>query len=819
MLAIKYQITNNKQSQNLKFLKFKYLFFGIACYLGFVVWSFSSYADIVDTAFRRGIGVRAAAMGGAYSAIADDASAIFYNPAGLAEPGVALTYGNLDTEEKNFKQVFQMVKFGYLGYANWQTSGPNGDNIGVTAFGFGNRSGWLNWGMNYKSAGWTLGGTAESGWSGDFGAIIRLTPQMKLGLVAQDLVTSKGMISPTGGRFGLSYASLDGSIVMDGDIEFSGSSPSYGHFGLEAKVGKGVSLRGGIDRGEATAGFAFDFGAFAFDYAAFFEKSGQTIHRFEAGVEFLPRRERPFSIIKPKEFALIDLSGPLKGGQSEYSFLGGYSLGVDSLLTQIRQATKDKGIDGIMIRLGGFNGGLGGMAMVQELRGELERARAAGKKIVVYAEGGATGDEYYLAAAADRIVAPPGCGIGGLGKSIEIIRLKGLYEKFGIDWDTYYKGKYKMTFNPYSDKLTPPQAEMLQGLVADLYRQLLTDVASDRRIELERLKKLGDGSVLTSKQALKLKLIDEIGYFDDARRTANELAGGEEREELLLVQPGQLDPSDNYLFGGVFGVAVIEIDGDLVTGAGGENFLFGGRYVGADTINSYLRQAADDIFVKAIILRINSPGGTAVAAGEIYRAVQYAKSKGKTVIASIGDLGASGGYYIAAAADKIVADRASIVGSIGIYQQIPVFAELLKKVDSTAEVIKEGEHTDMYSGLRERSSEEAAAIGRLLNEGYQDFINAVAAGRKLATKEVEAAAQGRIYTGNQALEVKLVDQLGGFADAVDLAKLESKTPGEPRLIFYHQPSLFFPFGAGVTESLGLSGLNLPGGLPGKKLYN
>ena len=253
-------------------------------------------------------------------------------------------------------------------------------------------------------------------------------------------------------------------------------------------------------------------------------------------------------------------------------------------------------------------------------------------------------------------------------------------------------------------------------------------------------------------------------------------------------------------------MGVIEIDGEIVSGSGGENVIFGGRYVGSDTIADYLRQAADDVFIKAIILRINSPGGGAIAAGEIYRAIQYVKSKKKIIIASIGSLGTSGGYYLACGADKIIADPSSITGSIGIVGQIPVYAKLLKKLKINTEVIKEGEHADMFSGLRELTTVEVAAIKRLQKASYDEFIDLVVAARKLPTAEVLDAAQGKLYTGTQALELKLIDSLGGFAEAVDLAKAEAKMLGEPRLIFYHQPSVFFKFGAGLTESMGLSEL-------------
>lgn len=784
---------------------FRYLV--VSCLI-VIVGSLSFAQTIDEYALKRGIGVRAAGMGGAYTAIADDGSAIFYNPAGLAIPGFCYTYGNPDTNQKNVNGSFDLLKLGYIGYGSWSFTNTANDEVKTTAFGYGNRTGWINWGVTYKGVNWNISGVQNEGWSNDLGVLARITPQLNVGVLAQDVLTSKDFVSPASGRLGIAFNPLESRLILAADLELARSSQTFGHLGCEVNVVKGLSVRAGIDRGETTAGATLDMAVFSFDYAALFAENGQVTQRFETGIKILPKRERPFSIIKPKEYALIDVSGSIKGGRSEYSFLGGVRPGVDSILTQIRRASKDDGVDGIMLKLGGFGGGLGGMAVVQEIRSELKRARKKGKKIVAYVEGSALGDEYYLAAIADKIVAPPGAVIGGFGKSLGIYRIKGLFKKIGIEQQTFVLGKYKDALSPYRDKMTSDQKQMVKGLVADLYRQMIIDIANDRKLDLELVKNIGDGMIYPARVAKEMKLVDEIGYYKDSRKIAAEILG-EEKDEAKIVKPRYVQPDESFL-AKVFGVAIIEIDGEIISGLGGENYLFGGRYVGSESIAKYIRKASDDMFVKAIILRINSPGGSAIASGEIYKALQYAKEKEKVVIASIGTIGTSGGYYIAAGADKIVADPASITGSIGVIGSFSIISKLLKKLDVKVDVIKEGKHADMFSGLRQLTTEEVSAIKRLQQESYDEFIQAVVAGRGLSTKEVEAAAQGRLYTGTQALEVKLVDQLGGFSDAVDLAKKEAEIIGEPRLIFYHQPSIFFRFGEGVVESLGLKGWNLRG---------
>ncbi|NQT30631.1 MAG: signal peptide peptidase SppA [Candidatus Saganbacteria bacterium] len=758
--------------------------------------------NIVDLSLKRGFGVRATGMGGAYTAVADDGSAVFYNPAGLAVPSFCYTYGDPDTEKKVLSGTFTFAKLAYIGYGSWTMRETASDEVSATVVGFGNKSSWLNWGMNFKSLNWNVSGVENSGWSSDIGFLMRISPQLNLGLLAQDLLTSQNSITATTGRLGIDYRPFGDRMILASDLEF-GQRP-YGHLGIEANIVKGLTMRAGIDRSDPTLGLTLDLWLFSVDYSVLFGQKGNTIHGLELGVGVAPKQERPFSIIKPKEYALIDVSGAVKGGRTEVSFLGGVKPGLDSILSEIRRATKDKGIDGIMLRLGGFGGGLGGMAIVQEIRYELERARKSGKKIVAYVEGSALGDEYYLAACADKIVAPPGAAIGGFGKSLAVYRLKGLFEKIGIEWQIFTQGKYKGAFDPFKETFSKDQEEMAKNIVADLYRQMLTDIAKDRNMKLEKIKEIGDGMIFPARLAQKMGLVDEIGYYSDARKLAAEISGSENKE-AQIIEPRLVEPQQVFLTK-VFGVAVIEIDGEIVSGKGGENIIFGGRYVGSDTIAKYIRKASDDIFVKAIILRINSPGGDAIASGEIYEALKYAKEKKKVLVASIGSIGASGGYYIAVGADKIVADPASITGSIGVIGQLPVIAGLLKKLDIGTDVIKEGKYSDMFMGLRKLSTPEVYAIERLQKENYDEFIQAVVAGRNLPTAEVEAAAQGQIFTGAKAKELKLVDKLGGFSDAVDLAIASAKIIGEPRLLFYHEPSMFFKFGEGMVESLGLKAL-------------
>ena len=346
---------------------------------------------------------------------------------------------------------------------------------------------------------------------------------------------------------------------------------------------------------------------------------------------------------------------------------------------------------------------------------------------------------------------------------------------------------------------------MLQSLITDTYRQMINDISVDRDIPKEKIREIADGRIFTSRQAIELGLIDEIGYQKDAVKKGVALIGRKD-EDARLVPPEQfISQTPDEALSGVFNrIAVIEVDGEITTGENTQNILFGGRTVGSDTVVREIEKAMADPYVKAILVRINSPGGSPVGSAHVYSKLREARNKGKTVVASMGNLAASGGYYIAAGADKIVADPSTLTGSIGVIGNIPVLAELYKKLGITHDVYKEGEHADMFSGIRKFSPAEKDAIYALLEESYKDFVDSVALGRNMPTSEVEAVAEGRVYTGNQAKNLNLVDELGGFSDAVDICVSMSKIRGEPQLVFYRRSASFlYQLGAAAGTLLGL----------------
>jgi protease IV len=793
-----------------------------------ILFCIPSFSETIQESFMKDSSfVRQAGMGGAATAVSDDLSSVFYNPAGLAgaeTPG--FSFGTIDTNKEMLDEdhyyCANLGSFAYMGFDK-QIAGAR---IKADTFGIGAQTGMgISYGVTYKNI-YIDSITKEArGYTADVGILLKVTPDFSLGILGQDALSDKDLDIPSSTRVGAAYKAFDGRLLFAADSEMGrGATGNFSHYGMEWTVADGLKLRTGMDKGNTTYGMSLDLPFMRIHYAGQLNKDAPsgTIQMIGGEISFFEQPSRPKSVIRPKEYALVEIGGGIVGGVGDFSIFGGGKIGADSIIEHIKQATDDPYIDGIILRIKGFDGGMGSFAIVQEIRDELLRSKAKGKKVIAYLEEGTMGDEYYLASVADKVIAPPAGTVGGIGKSINIIKIQGMLEKIGVQTQMISKGKYKSSFNMLSSELTNDQRTMIEGILADLCRQMVLDISDSRKdkIPLEKLKEISDGSVFSAGKAKELGLIDEVGYFRDAMKTAGDLSGS--KEEIRVVERKDLFKEDNgeYLLAFPNKVAVIEIDGDIVTGKSGQNVIFGGHAVGADDICDQIKKAADDWEVKAILVRINSGGGSAVGSGQIYSELLRAKKKGKIVVASMGDIAASGGYYIAAAGDKIVADPGTITGSIGVIETgVFNYSGLMKMLGITAESISEGKHSDMFSGLRKLSPEEIKSINAYLEDTYREFVKVVADGRKMTTDEASALAEGKVYTGKQALDLKLVDKLGNFTDSVDLAAEMAKIPGEPKLIYYRENNFFLQFGSGAVKMLGLGNGIFPdqGGLVEYKL--
>jgi protease-4 len=537
----------------------------------------------------------------------------------------------------------------------------------------------------------------------------------------------------------------------------------------------------------------------------------QPIYRFGAklGSEKFPK-VRNYSILKPKEYLEINLDQSLTAGQSDSSILGGQHLGADLLIHKIRQAAEDKDICGIILKISELPDSISYLAVVQEIREELDHFKAKGKVIIVYLDNDVSAHAYYLASVGDKIVMPKMGAITSIGTSFTVTRLKGLFDKVGLNYQLVKVGAFKDATHPANPGYTDEQRKHIEGLVYDLNDQLFAVISTSRNITSANLASIRDGSIIPGTQALDYKLIDALGYYDTALDAMQDTAKLTYKPKTISLADLPSYEMDTNILPDYNTVAVLDIDGEIMDGTSKSNFLFGGKIAGADTICAELKKLEEKDDIRAIIVRINSPGGSALAADRIYLQLKKLKDKGKFIVISMGNIAASGGYYIASAGDIIIANPGTLTGSIGVIGEIIKGKKLFDYLNVKEETIKTGEYLDMETFGRDLTDAEKQMLNKFQEQVYEQFKLAVAEGRHMHITEVEPLAQGKIYTGKQALQNKLVDRLGSFFDAVDAAKEGAKIKGPVklvRLIPLEDNSLLF-MRSKIVTLLGLDQLSL-----------
>jgi protease IV len=432
------------------------------------------------------------------------------------------------------------------------------------------------------------------------------------------------------------------------------------------------------------------------------------------------------------------------------------------------RAASDERVRGVVARL---DGDAPGFAQAQELREAIGRLRAAGKFAIAFADSfgefapGTRG--YYLAAAFEEVALQPLGALGLTALLIETPFLRGLLEKIGVQPDLEKRGAYKTAADTFTERgLTPAHREMLNSIADSLVGQVEAGIAEGRSLEPDGVARLAGGGPYSADEALAARLIDYQRYWDEVIEEAERRAGeGSLRIQLVdyLGATQAAVEAEAPVVAMVYGVGQIQ-RGDSEYGTA-QGWIMGG-----DTVAGALAEAIDDPEVDAILFRIDSGGGSAVASETIGRQVRRAIAAGKPVIASMGEVAASGGYWIAMDASSIVARPATLTGSIGVLAGKPVLAGLWDKLGVEWGTVQRGESASMWSLNKPFSPQGRARLEAFLDRVYDAFVEGVARGRELPADEVREVAQGRVWTGQQAAELGLVDQLGGFAQALALAK-------------------------------------------------
>lgn len=491
--------------------------------------------------------------------------------------------------------------------------------------------------------------------------------------------------------------------------------------------------------------------------------------------------------VPPKSVLRIYLSG-LMAERSQDSPLAAFGMGdvrsgLEDIMLAVREAAQNKNVAGIYISAGALSAS---PASLQELRGALADFRKTGKWVVSYG-GTYTQGAYYVCSAASKVMLNPIGEVEWRGLGGEMMFYKDLLRKIGVEMQVVKVGTYKSAVEPFtSTEMSPANREQVQRYIGGIWETMKSGVAKSRKIPAATLDTLANRymALRDAKETLASKLVDKLAYEDDALEYVAKLAGEDEAGDINFVEPSQLAAIHTDKDSGGDGeVAVYYASGDIVSGSE-EGNLFDEAIV-ADDIIPDLDDLADDDDVKAVVLRVNSGGGSAYASEQIWNAVRKL-SKKKPVVVSMGDMAASGAYYMSCAARYIVAQPTTLTGSIGIFGMIPDVSGLMKdKLGIKFDGVKTNAHSDFFSASRPMNAGELAMLQGYVDRGYALFTSRVAQGRKMTRQQVDKIAQGRVWTGRDALAIRLVDRLGGLDDAVAIA---AKQAGLKKYSTTHLPA-------------------------------
>lgn len=429
------------------------------------------------------------------------------------------------------------------------------------------------------------------------------------------------------------------------------------------------------------------------------------------------------------------------------------------LTRMIRKAAKDSAIRGIYLKA---NGNANSYASSEEIRAALQDFRRSGKWVVAYGDN--MGQRaYHVANVATRIYCNPKGMFDWTGFSVEYVFFKNALDRLDIEPQIFYDGKFKSATEPFrAEKMTEENRLQTSVWLGDVYGRFLFNCAQARGLDSGELRRYANNYAITAPEdAVKMKLIDGVRYDDEVRDEMRKQLKIGPRDKISFVQPGSYLHAINLTDYKSGKLAVVYAEGDIVDGKGEEG------QVGGDTYLNLIRRLRNDDAVKAIVLRVNSPGGSSLASEKIWRELMLAKKDGKAVVVSMGDVAASGGYYIACLADSIFAQPNSITGSIGVFAMIPNMQGFFKdKLGVTFDGVKTSPYADAITITRPLSEQEKNIMQREVDKTYADFKARVAEGRKRPVAYIDSIAQGRVWTGQRALANGLVDRLGGLDEAI-----------------------------------------------------
>jgi protease-4 len=508
---------------------------------------------------------------------------------------------------------------------------------------------------------------------------------------------------------------------------------------------------------------------------------------------------------------VFKLSGPVRERLSPWSFFGSaHTIVLPELLAALSDEARDPAVETLVLKLDGM---VLGLPQAEEMSLAIAKARKAGKRVVAHLDG-ATLTTLAAIASATELQISPEATVMIPGLQAEVAFYRDLLSAIGLEADIEAVGQYKSAMEPFTrSTLSDAARENLDALVDSLYGSIVELIAIPRKLHPDKVKTLIDTGLLTADEAKSRGLIDKLAYWDETLAALNP---AKKSDRVTLAWPKSKDTPE---LGSIFDlfslltktagdtspsaptIAVIVAEGTIVEGRDPGDPMSDEAVIAAEDVLDTLHEVTQDKDVKAIVLRIDSPGGSAFASDLIWRELARIGAN-IPLVASMGNVAASGGYYIAAAAKRIFADPTTLTGSIGVFGGKVVFGGLLDKLDVKTVTISRGKHAGMFSGLTRFSDTEREVFRAHMKHTYTTFVNRVAKGRNMSFDAVDKVAQGRVWTGRQALEVGLVDKLGGLDDAIaEAARLARLPPDAKTEVFPRGKSLLELF-----DILGGSGL-------------
>lgn len=720
-------------------------------------------------------------------ALVDDAAALVINPGALgASSGASAMVTRQGWSSGFTRLLFNAGALG-LGYTH-NNAGPISYSDYAMGLGFGPGEG-TRWGMTYHLP-------AEGRpWSYDLGFMTRPFNHLSVGFAVRNVFATPGALGLAGREYqlGAGFRPFGPAWTLSVDVPYTDGAPFnlstvQPFFGLDAQLRDGVRLRGQVSTaGAYTVGLSLNTAQLSLGAMGNANTVGTHL-------KVSSLRERSALGAWGNQWATLDLADALRRGGADLPLIGTMSdvPPVYPALRAMSDAQADPAIGALIVKVGGVGGG---WATLEELRAGLTRFKESGKPVWAYMED-ADFRAYYLASAADRVFLNPMGTLELAGMSRTLTYFKGMLDNLGVTPQFVAVGRYKTAMEPFERKApSPAQREQTQALLDDQFERVVQAIASARKLPLEKVRQAIEQGMLEAPAAQAAGFVDELAHRDEVPKRL------EQQLDQRLAGVNALDLRYRTVAWAPPRVAVVHAAGSIVDGPSG-NDLIQGSTLGSDTLVEALREVRKDGAVKAVVLRVDSPGGSAMASDIMRRELMLIAEK-KPVVISMGDVAASGGYWVSMIPGApVYADAGTITGSIGVIVGKFNIDGLLSKWGIANITLKRGAHADMMSQLRPFSPEEEAKLRGNAEFFYGKFVSLVAANRNLSEGRVRELGSGRVYTGAMAQRLGLVDRLAGLDEAIAEARRRAGLEGqEVKLAFFPEINPFGAIGLGADGEL------------------